>query len=137
MLKITYTDTEPHLEYLAQAIEEWIAHHAVLALRTGQPLIIEPGKASLLLPIDLGELVRFSLDEVLRSHGIHPAIAEPWSVIDLCRCDDSSLELSLTGLWVAANRETHTGLFITMLSPGVERNVFDFWLSAQSYALLR
>jgi hypothetical protein len=130
MLKITYTDTEPHLEYLAQAIEEWIAHHTILAVRTGQPLIIEPGRASLLLPIDWGERVRVSLAEVTRSPMIQSAIAEPSSAIDLCRCDDRSLELSLTGLWVAANPETHTGHFITMLSPSVERNVFNLWLSA-------
>lgn len=137
MLKITYTDAAPYLEYLTQSVEDWIAHHTVLALRTGQPLVIEPGRASLLLPIGLSDLAQVLLSEVKRSRPIYPAIAKRFPLIEVYRSDDSSIELSLDGLWVAANPETHSGTFLSTHSPWVERNVLNLWQQAQSYALLR
>lgn len=137
MLKITYIDTAPQLEYLTQSVEDWIAQHTVLALRTGQPLLIEPGRASLLLPIGLGDMAQFFLTDVRRSRALYPAIAKQPPSIELYPCDGSSLELSFSGLWVAADADANVGLFLTTHSPWVERNILHLWLSAQSHALLR
>lgn len=137
MLKIIYTDAAPYLEHLTQSVEDWIASHTVLALRMGQPWVIEPGKASLLWPIGFSDLVQEVLNEARRSRVIHPAIAGGSAPIELCCCDDHSLELSFTGLWVAANGTTHTGQFVTALGSGVEQRLFDLWLQTQSQVLLR
>ncbi len=56
MLKLTYTDVGLHLERMATPLETLVAQRVVLALRAGQRLYIEPGKASfcfLLMLLDL------------------------------------------------------------------------------------
>lgn len=52
MLRLTYSDLGLHLEQVVSSIEFAIAQRVALAMRLGQPLCVEPGRAAFLLPID-------------------------------------------------------------------------------------
>lgn len=123
MLKLTYTELGLHLERLAGALEDVVVMRVILALRTGQPLQVEPGRASFLLPVDLSELVHLEIALWQECNGS----------ITIIPVDDEFVEVSLSGSWVAESREGHEGMFLTVMSDQAELFVYKLWQMSETY----
>lgn len=121
MLKLTYTETGLHMERVAAPLEVMVAQRVVLALRFGQTLHIERGKAAFLLPATIAELAQ--LEQALRT--------EPTLNLTVSPVDDQFVELSVEGSWIAETTEAHEGTFITALSDRIEFYVFKLWQTTQ------
>jgi hypothetical protein len=117
MLKITYLESGLYLEHLHETVEDWIALRVILALRTGQRLMIERTTASLLLPIGL--VKRSALESIARREQVM-----------LSYVDDEYLEISLPGTWVTSDEEAE-GVFVASVNPSIEQMVFRLWTAAQ------
>jgi hypothetical protein len=122
MLKLTYTELGLHLERLSQSPEELIARRAILALRLGHSLHLEPSRAAFLLPADLVELPR--LEAVARREG--------GDVIALCPACEDYVEVSLRGMWMAPEVDAHEGTFITVMSDRLEVLLHKLWQVSQT-----
>lgn len=121
MLKLTYTETGFYLERLAQSLEEWVFSRVMLALRSGQRLLVEPSTAAFLLPIDLpGQPLLQAATQLERSEEIA-----------VCVCDTEYIEVSLRGTWLAADAESAEGVFVVVVSDP-EFFLFKLWQEAQA-----
>ncbi len=124
MLKVTYLENELYLEYLHTTVEDWIALRVILALRTGQRLMVEQMTASVLLPISL--LERSALVNLARRE----------DQVDLVQVDDDDMEVCLVGSWVSSGQQEAEGVFVATLSPSVEHLLAQLWQMAQSGAVI-
>lgn len=118
MLRLTYSDLGLHLERVVTSIEFAIAQHVALAMRLGQPLCVEPGRAAFLLPIDLVA----DLDSVLQVEG---------KAATVITVDYQFAEVALSGSWLAANHDADEGLFLTTMSDRAEVLVYALWQMSQ------
>jgi hypothetical protein len=116
MLKITFTEAGLHLEFLTQLVEDWVTVQAVLAMRTGQRLVMEHCAASLVLHSDL--LGLRLLERVALQEGMV-----------LTPCESGWIEVSLRGIWLSSQMEE--GVFVAMLSPATEALIFQLWRESQ------
>ncbi|BAZ37964.1 hypothetical protein NIES4101_38930 [Calothrix sp. NIES-4101] len=121
MLKLTYTDTDFYLEYLAQSLEDWVQARVILALRVGQSLCVEPSTASFLLPVDLPGI------EMLK----RLAICGDREIITVCLCDSEYIEVTLHGSWISSACEDANGVFVTRMSDRTEFFLHKLWQEAQ------
>lgn len=121
MLKLTYTETGLHMERVAAPLEVMVAQRVILALRFGQTLHVERGKASFLLPTNTAELMQ--LEKALRT--------EPSLNLAVFPVDEQFVEICVEGSWIAETNEAHEGTFITALSDRVEFYVFKLWQTTQ------
>jgi len=122
MLKLTYTESSFYIERLAQSPEQLVARRAMLAMRVGQKIAIEPSSAAFLLPIGLGAMSM--LEEAIRDKG-NDAIA-------LCEADEEYAEVSLGGTWITTDIQVASGVFVTVLSDRVEFLLLKLWQEAQA-----
>ena len=105
MLKLNYTEVGLYMEQTMTAPELLIAGRVVLAMRLGQPLHVEPGRASFLLPADIPEL-----------EGLEMALQQECSsTVTLIPVDEKFVEVGLSGSWIAEDREAHEGMFLTFM----------------------
>lgn len=119
MLKITYTETGLHLEQFSESLEEWLPSRLLLALRAGQPCLVEPCSASLLLPIEL--VRRSSLEQLLQAE----------VEASLALCDAEHLEVSLRGIWLTFSSQESDGVFLANLSNETEQLLLRLWQESQ------
>lgn len=123
MLKLNYTEVGLYMERTMTSLELLIAQRVVLAMRLGQSLHIEPGRASFLLPVDIPELQQ--LEMALRQEYQPTATVLP--------VDDQFVEVSLKGSWVADSQEAHEGMFLTMLSDRTEFFIYKLWQMSEMH----
>lgn len=121
MLKVAYTESGLHLERLSQSIEEWIALRVVLALRTNQRLILEHGRASILLPVSLTNLP--ALKSMLQPEDVETVM--------LSMCDAEFIEVSLLGIWISTRADESEGTFVVKLSLKTETTLLRLWQDSQ------
>jgi hypothetical protein len=121
MLKLTYTEAGLYLERVVAPLEMLVAQRVVLAMRAGQTLHVESGKASFLLPGDAPGLAH--LEMALR--------LEQSQTISVTPVDDEYVEVSLHGSWVAESADAHEGMFITAFSDRAEFFVYKLWETSQ------
>lgn len=126
MLKFTYTEAGMYLEHVAMALEKLVAQRALLALRTGQKLYIEPGRAAFLLPADMAELKQ--LQAVLQD--------ELSQVMTITPVDLEFVEVSLEGHWLAATAEAQEGVFIATICDRTELFIYKLWQSTHRVSSL-
>lgn len=111
MLKLTYSDADLSLEYLAFTLEAVVAQRSIVAVRAGQPLVVQPGYGSFTLPVGLPGIA------ALRSE----------RAIDLAPCDRDWVEITLRGTWLAdGNRDTE-GILVVELGPALEQRLVTLW----------
>lgn len=122
MLKITYTETGFNLEHLADSLEQLVVRRIILAMRVGQSVLVEPSKASFLLPADLPLLNLLHVE----------ALRYDREKIELSVADENYIEVTLQGTWIAANSHTAEGLFLTTMSERTELYLFKCWEQAKS-----
>ncbi|MBD2124715.1 alr0857 family protein [Trichocoleus sp. FACHB-262] len=117
MLKLNYTEDGLYMERLMTSPELAIAQRVVLAMRLGQPLQVEPGHASFLLPADVPELEQLELSLCQECRGR----------VNVTPVDDELVEVSLSGSWIAESKEAHEGMFLTVLSDRTEFFIYKLW----------
>lgn len=117
MLKLTYTEVGLYMEQTKTLPETLISQRVVLAMRLGEPLYVEPGHASFLLPADLPELR--DLETALQREG-SPAVT-------VMPVDQEFVEVGISGSWVAAGREAHAGTFLTVMGDRAEFFIYKLW----------
>ncbi|NJO40624.1 MAG: hypothetical protein HC769_19915 [Cyanobacteria bacterium CRU_2_1] len=123
MLKLNYTEVGLYMERIMTSPELLIAQRVVLAMRLGQTLHIEPGRASFLLPADIPKL-----------EGLEMALQrECSSVVTLIPVDEEFVEVGLSGIWVAEDREAHEGMFLTLMSDRAEFFTYKLWQMSEAY----
>lgn len=121
MLKLTYTDSGSNLEPLTLSLEEWVNARVLIALRSGMPLWIEASTANFLIPADLPYLTELT----------HLARRDLDETFELTVCDRDSVEVSLSGTWLASDANAEEGVFVCRLSDRVECLLYQLWLSTQ------
>ncbi|MBP0001432.1 MAG: hypothetical protein J7641_20980 [Cyanobacteria bacterium SID2] len=121
MLKLTYTETYVHLEYLTSSAEELVARRVKLAMRVGTPVFVQPSQASFLLPANLPGIKH--LAEALRRDAIEGC--------DLYPADEAFVEVSLCGTWVTTDADTAEGVFIASLTPLCELSIAKLWQASR------
>ena len=124
MLKLTYTESSFYMERLAQSPEQLVGRRAMLAMRVGQKIVVEPSSAAFLLPIDLGAMSM--LEEAIREEGN--------DTIALCEADEQYAEVSLGGTWITTDVCGESGVFVTVSSDRVEFLLLKLWQEAQAGA---
>ncbi len=134
MLKLTYADSELQLERLADSLETLVAQRAVLAVRLGQNLRVETSSASFLLPRDIPGLAALEI-EICREQAQHcpDGLA---AGVDLYPVDETSYEVCLRGVWLAADVDAHEGMFLAVVSDRIERLLHKLWAMTQSQVFL-
>ena len=121
MLKATYTESGLHLEHLNESLEEWITLRVVLALRTGQRLLLETNTASILLPADL-----------VNSSALETFARYDDAIVSLCLCDAEHVEICIQGTWVTSSSDEAEGVFVAVLNPRIEQLLYQLWHAAQN-----
>ncbi|XGW00732.1 MAG: alr0857 family protein (plasmid) [Leptolyngbya sp. BL-A-14] len=121
MLTLNYTDIGLFMERSMTNPELLIAQRVLLAMRLGQTLYVEPGHASFLLPAALPELE--GLEAVLQREYNSSAMVFP--------VDDDSVEVNLSGCWVAESKAAHEGMFLTVMSDRIERFLYKLWQKSE------
>jgi hypothetical protein len=116
MLKLTYTENSFSLEFLNESLETWVNTRVILALRSGTNIHIESTTAAFLLPADSRAMA--DLENVAKKN-----------IVELCRCDVDSVEVTLKGYWVTSDATSETGIFVTELSKSAELLVDKLWKS--------
>ncbi len=120
MLKLMYTEFGLKGEQVTESLEDWMVQRSIFALRIGQPLNIEPGRASFLV----------SIDHPVFDSLVEQILLETATPIDICSVDEEYVEISLDGSWIASN--DHEGLFITSLQTRTEHLISRVWETAQT-----
>ncbi|KKI98303.1 alr0857 family protein [Prochlorothrix hollandica] len=122
MLKLIYTETGFHLERVAAPLEVLVTQRVALALRFGQTLHLEPGKASFLIPAHTEELLNLELSLPL----------EESQRLTIASVDEGLVELTVTGTWLAATATADEGLFFTVFSDRTEFLIHKVWQASKS-----
>ena len=131
MLKLTYTEVGLNLERIQTSVdnramnrvEDLITQRVILAVRTGQPVYVQPGRASFLVPaksVSLTEYKSTVQGETIRS-------------IDLTSVDHDSYEISLRGTWIAHSNDAFEGMLVTSLNDRIEYYIDRLWRGTQSF----
>lgn len=123
MLKLNYTEVGLYMERTMTSVELLIAQRVILAMRLAQPLHVEPGRASFLLPADTPELGY--LEMALRQDGTDTVAVLP--------VDDQCVEISLSGSWIAEGMDAHEGMFLATMSNPVEFLIYKLWQMSQMH----
>jgi hypothetical protein len=123
MLKLNYTEVGLYMERIMSAPELLIAQRVILAMRLGQALHVESGRASFLLPADIPELEGLEISLQQEYH----------ATVTLMPVDDEYVEVSLTGSWVAEDREAHEGMFLTVMSDRTEFFIYKLWQMSKAH----
>jgi hypothetical protein len=121
MLKLTYTDMGLHLERVADSLAKVATRRAMLALRTGQAIYLEPSFASVELPAQLSQLA--DLRAILTQD--NP------DAIALCTVDDNWVEINFRGYWLASSPNADEGIFLVELGKAIEVALENLWQQAK------
>jgi hypothetical protein len=119
MLKLTYTETDFHLERLTESLEVWVSARVILALRLGHSCAAEPSTASFLLPAHMPGLRTLKAE------------AESMGFLEWDACDAEHVEISLRGTWLSTDLDVAVGVFVTSVSDPLERILLEMWQEAQ------
>jgi hypothetical protein len=122
MLKLQYTENGLFMERVIESLEALIAQRVVLTVRAGQTLHIQPSHASFLLPANTSGLVQLEL--ALRM--------EASQYIAITSVDTDSVEISLSGTWIAETADAEDGIFLTTVSDRTEFFIYELWQVTQA-----
>ena len=118
MLKITYLEEGIYLEHLHESLEAWKATRILVSLRAGASIHTEASIACLIVPAYTPYLA--GLVEL-----------EEKQLIDITPCDEEYLEIALSGIWVAQNKDSEEGVFVCELNHSSENFLFQLWQESQ------
>ena len=113
MLKLTYSDADLLVEQLDLTVEAVVTQRSLVALRAGQPLVVQPGYGSFALPADLPGASALGL----RSEG----------ALEVAPCDRGWLEITLRGTWLTDGAAEAQGILVAELGTDLEQRVVALW----------
>ena len=119
MLKLSYLETEIVVEQLTLTTEAVVAQRSVLALRVGQPLMVQQSYGSFLLPTSLPGASALS------------KWAESVADIEVDRCDLDWLEVTFRGIWIAETPTSDQGILVVELEADLEQAIVRLWQRSQ------
>jgi hypothetical protein len=122
MLKLIYSDVGLFMERTMTNPELLIAQRVLLAMRLGQTLHVEPGRASFLLPVDIPQLEGLEMT-IQREYG---------SVATLIAVDEKYVEVGISGSWIAEDKDAHEGMFLTVMSDRTEFLIYKLWRMSEA-----
>ena len=133
MLKFNYAKQGTILESLADSIEEVINRRVLLAIRTAQPIHLEPSFVSLIVPAETPEL-RALETELAQGNcdavSVCTMIAEPPRVKGKAYSPDimsREIEVIMQGVWLTHQTDAEEGLFLTSLTSEIEEQIAELW----------
>lgn len=124
MLKLNYTEVGLYMERVMTSLELLVAQRVVLAMRLGQSLYVESGRASFLLPADIPELTQLEL-------ALRQSCSDRVTIFPV---DDEFVEVSLSGSWVAESADAEEGMFLTVVNERAEFFVYKLWQMSQVHS---
>ncbi|NJL45149.1 MAG: hypothetical protein HC922_04090 [Leptolyngbyaceae cyanobacterium SM2_3_12] len=104
------------IEQLRLTVEAAVAQRSVVALRAGQPMVVQPTWGSFLLPADLP--------------GVEALTQTSRSRVELC--DRHWLEVTLAGIWVAPSSTSDEGILMAELGEALEGQIVWLWQRSQA-----
>lgn len=113
MLKLTYSDADLLIEHLNLTVEAMVTQRSLVALRAGQPLVVQPGYGAFALPANLPEIAAVK--------------AGCQGAIDIAPCDIDWLEVTLRGTWLADNAVSAEGILVVELGYQLEAQLVALW----------
>jgi hypothetical protein len=119
MLKLTYSEFGLHLEQIAESLEQWVLQRTLLALRISEPLCVQPGNASFLIPA--AAITASERNRIVRL---------PESVA-VCSVDRDFYEVNIAGVWLTKNTHVSEGILVAELGDLAEACVHSLWESSQ------
>jgi hypothetical protein len=119
VLKLTYSEFGLHLEQIAESLEQWVLQRTLLALRIREPLCVQPGNASFLVPTTA--ITAIDRDRLAR---LPEAVA-------LCSVDRDFYEVNIAGVWLTKNAHVSEGILAAELGDLAEACVHSLWESSQ------
>ncbi|MBD2231766.1 alr0857 family protein [Phormidium tenue] len=119
MLKLTYSDADLLIEHLDLTVEAMVTQRSLVALRAGQPLVVQPGYGAFALPADLP--------------GITALKAGCQGAIDIAPCDIDWLEVTLRGTWLTDNAASAEGILVVELGLQLEAQLVALWQRSLSW----
>jgi hypothetical protein len=120
MLKLTYSELGLRLEQIDASLEQWVTERTILALRINEPLYVQSGNASFLVPT---AAVAASLDRAWMTDLPH--------AISFCYADRDFYEVNIAGVWLAKNTEASEGILAAELDDIAESSICYLWESSQ------
>ena len=121
MLKLSYTDTDLHIEKLSTSVEKWIGQRVLLAVRVGNTVSVEPLNAAFGLSTDASAWKDLE----------HLIFQEASDLVSLSVCDVDMVEIGLEGYWLSATSQSEEGIFVTHLPAAIESLIVEIWRAAQ------
>ncbi|MBW4461102.1 MAG: hypothetical protein KME47_12820 [Nodosilinea sp. WJT8-NPBG4] len=119
MLKLTYSDADLLIEHLDLTVEAMVTQRSLVALRAGQPLVVQPGYGAFALPADLP--------------GIAALKGGSQGAIDVAPCDIDWLEVTLRGTWLTDNAASAEGILVAELGSQLESQLVALWQRSLSW----
>ncbi len=133
MLKFNYAKQGTILESLADSIEEVINRRVLLAIRTAQPIHLEPSFVSLIVPAGTPELRALETElaqgdctavSVCTTITNSPIVQGPAATKDMPSRD---IEVIMHGVWLTHHLDAEEGLFLTSLTSEIEEQIEELW----------
>lgn len=127
MLKFNYAKQGTILESLTDSIEEVINRRVLLAIRTAQPIHVEPSFVSLIVPAETPELRAL---ETELAQGNCDAVSVCTMTADPPRATDimsREIEVIMHGVWLTHQTDAEEGLFLTSLTSEIEEQIEELW----------
>jgi hypothetical protein len=121
MLKLSYTDTDLHIEKLSTSVEKWIGQRVLLAMRVGTAVSVEPMNAAFGLSTDISNWKDLE----------HLICREASDLISLSICDVDMVEIGLAGYWLSSTSQSDEGIFVTHLPTAIESLIVEIWQASQ------
>ena len=126
MLKLIYTETDLHMELLTTDLEDWVEQRLLFSNSTGEIIFLSSGTASFLLPTTICEAT--AINFYLYHQGSKNVTAN--------YCDFDSIEIGLSGYWLATDPDSDRGVFVTQLLDRVEFYLWQLWCSGNSRSVI-
>ena len=109
MLKLTYINNDFFIERLSESLADWLTVRILLYSRAAKSIYVKPSAASFLIIADLANWADLKALQ-----------AENKEKIEFNLCDAEYMEVSLQGIWVTSEEQTHEGIFVCALSKNAE-----------------
>jgi hypothetical protein len=126
MLKLIYTETDLHMELVTADLEYWVEQRLLFSNSTGEVIFLSSETASFLLPTTICEAT--AVNFYLHHQGVNTVTAN--------YCDLDSIEIGLTGYWLATDPDSDRGVFVTQLLDRVEFYLWQLWCSSNSRSVM-
>ncbi|WP_299415271.1 hypothetical protein [Acaryochloris sp. IP29b_bin.148] len=133
LLKFNYSKQGTILESVTAPLEDVINRRVLLAVRTAQPIHVEPSFVSLVVPSALPELRGLATElaqgdcDAISLCAMEPDVSAPSE--QPLRSDEvnDNIEVVLRGLWLTHHPEAEEGIFFTSLTSEIEEHIEELW----------